>query len=249
MAGEADDKGKGEGTGASTDGKGAGAEQPKYVTIEDLNRALSGRDKRLLASIKKTFTSGAPKGDEADEGDDEAETTTVPAKKPSKGSAASATTPAAASGSDDPRFQDLEARLAKSEKEREKEKRARAEEKAAGRKAEERTKLSEALTAAGITGPKLRAAIAILHTEDARVKRGEEDSIVFVDGDDEIDLGEGVKRWLATEDGKAFLPPRGAKGAGTERSRLPGAAATDPKSQRKEAANALFAKAFRGGVS
>lgn len=87
---------------------------------------------------------------------------------------------------------------------------------------EERTALQAALTSAGIADARQqRAAMAILYTEEKRVTRNADGEIMFKTVDkygDPVDrpLADGVKEWADSDDGKAFLPPKDARGSGAK---------------------------------
>lgn len=114
-----------------------------------------------------------------------------------------------------------EARLKAYETELKVEKLARETEKQKREHDEERNSLSAALADKGITGAKLKAALALLHTEEKRVARNKDGAVVFriaKDGyEDEVNVIQGVEAWTATPEGKEFLPPRGASGSGADR--------------------------------
>jgi hypothetical protein len=111
----------------------------------------------------------------------------------------------------DARIAELERKYADSESKRESETKARARD-------EERAALSQALRTAGIGDNRLRAAVALLYNEDARVGRNDGGEIIFkipkAGYTDEVTLEDGITGWLTTEEGKTFLPARGAGGSG-----------------------------------
>ena len=92
---------------------------------------------------------------------------------------------------------------------------------------EEKIALQKVLVAKGIEPGKLRAAVALLYTEDKRVGRDESGNIVFripkAGYTDEVTLDEGVAAWLKDDEGKSFLPARGAAGSGAAGSQIGGA--------------------------
>jgi hypothetical protein len=91
-------------------------------------------------------------------------------------------------------------------------------EKAARMQQEERTALSQALTAHGISGPYLKMAMATLYDAERRVTRDEGGNIGFKmqrNGFDEVlPLEKALEEWLTTEDGKTCQPTRNVSGAG-----------------------------------
>lgn len=113
-----------------------------------------------------------------------------------------------------------EAELKKLKEQVENERQAREAEKQARMSQEERTALSQALTAAGVDGARLKAAMALLYTEEKRIARNDKGEVGFkiqVAGgyEDVVSIEQGLTEWLKTDDGKAFLPPRAAGGSGT----------------------------------
>ena len=103
---------------------------------------------------------------------------------------------------------------------------------------EERAALAGVLGKQGLDQARARAAIALVYTEEQRVKRAEDGKITFriqtKFGEEQASLEDGVAEWLKTDDGKAFLPPTGAAGAGTSASGRPAAAKKDAKTQALE---------------
>lgn len=92
----------------------------------------------------------------------------------------------------------------------------RAKERDAARASEERAELTSALTAAGVVN--LKGAMAVL-TADKRIGRDEDGRVSFVEPKDGYtdfhSLSDGLKKWLATDEGKFYLPPRGVEGSGS----------------------------------
>ena len=79
-----------------------------------------------------------------------------------------------------------------------------------------RQKLTDALVSGGVEAPRARHAVGLLVDAEKRVRWSEEDDkLVFQRGEhDEVDLAVGIKDWLKTDDGKFYLPPKGAQGSG-----------------------------------
>lgn len=94
----------------------------------------------------------------------------------------------------------------------------RAAEKETGYRNEERKELEAALRKAGIEEVKLRSCVATLIHEDKVMQRDANGDVVYrVQRDDFFDdmgVHEGVKEFLGTDEGKAFLPASGAGGTG-----------------------------------
>ncbi len=117
--------------------------------------------------------------------------------------------------------------------------------------AEERSLLAEMLAEGGVKDARVRHAVNYLRGEGL-VRRTDKGELVFVKrargGDEELDLGEGIAEWLKTEDGKHFLPPTNAGGAGTEtRRKAGGRNANDQETPKARAAAALAALRAGGG--
>lgn len=89
-------------------------------------------------------------------------------------------------------------------------------EKAAARDAKLRAQVLESLTEMGIDGARAKHALHYLvdGEKSVRYQNDESNTIVFRDGEDDIDLKTGLTNWAKTEDGKLYLPPRGAGGSG-----------------------------------
>jgi hypothetical protein len=112
---------------------------------------------------------------------------------------------------------------------------------------EERSTLSQALAAAGVTNT--RGAIALLYTEDKRLARNDKGEVVFkvqkAGFEDFVPVDEGLADWFKTDEGKSYLPPRGAAGSGAVPSGggRPGGT-KDAKADRKSEAKRLIAEYF-----
>lgn len=113
---------------------------------------------------------------------------------------------------------------------------------------EEKHALTAALNTAGITGAKQRAAIALLYTEDKRVVRNDDGEIGFTvqkaGYTEHVTLEEGINQWLKTEEGKEFLPARGAGGSGAGASRVGNGRGPKSKMERQHHAKLVLAEAM-----
>lgn len=146
-----------------------------------------------------------------------------------------------------------EGRIKELEQANAKEREAREQEKATRLREEERGSLATALRAAGLPDTTVKAAVALLHTEDKKVARTEDGRIVFrmEKGQgvsrytDELDLDAGVGEWLKSDEGKSFMPARPAQGAGGQPVRLPGQPRN--QSEAKQQATENLAKILLGG--
>lgn len=118
---------------------------------------------------------------------------------------------------------------------------------------EERGILTDTLRTSGLPDTMIKAAVALLHSEEKRIGRTEDNRVVFRTEKgtgaaryvDEQDVAAGVADWLKTDDGKAFVPARPAQGAGGQPSR-PGARPGSPAEAKAQAA-ADLAKVLMGG--
>lgn len=132
---------------------------------------------------------------------------------------------------------------------------AREQEKATRLREEERTTLANVLRQAGLGDPQVKAAVAVLHTEDKKVSRTEDGRIVFkiergsgaAKYTDEMDLDKGVGEWLKTDEGKGYVPARQAAGAGGQAAR-PGAAPRNQTEAKQQATASLAAMLLGGGT-
>jgi hypothetical protein len=88
------------------------------------------------------------------------------------------------------------------------------------------------LESGGVTGQRARVALNHLRSEGF-IRRGDS-GLTFVTGDMESALADGIGTFLKTDEGKLFLPPSGAQGAGT---RTPGVAAQKPGNANQQAIN------------
>lgn len=118
----------------------------------------------------------------------------------------------------------------------------RAQEKRTALQSEEKNRLMETLTSAGLDAPRIKAATALLYNSEQRIGRAADGSIIFKGkdqfGDAELSLEEGVRSWLNTDDGKFFLPARNVGGSGTAATNKSGRPTTGKltKEQRSSAA-------------
>lgn len=105
--------------------------------------------------------------------------------------------------------------------------------KAKNREVALRSKLSEELVAAGVNPATVKALVALHVDSDKAVsyESDESDEIVFKAQDNSYSLKDGLQQWLKTEDAKAYLIPKGAKGSGDTSYQKP----TVPKTENKSA--------------
>ena len=113
----------------------------------------------------------------------------------------------------------LERRLAEERQARERIEAQARQEREARMRQEEQAALSGALTAAGVAGPLAQAAVGLLtpmleRTEDGQLRFVSREQGPTGPYEERVTVSEGVSRFLKTPDGKHFLPPRPAAGAG-----------------------------------
>lgn len=133
------------------------------------------------------------------------------------------------------------------------EREAREQEKQTRLREEERGKLANVLRERGIPDAQIRAAVALLHTEDKKVARSEDGRIVFkvergtgaAKYTDELDVDKGVDEWLKSDEGKAYIPARQAAGSGGQPAR-PGS--NNPQDKKAQATSDLAKILLGGGV-
>ena len=116
------------------------------------------------------------------------------------------------------RLKEMEALLTAEKQERDKERQLR-------NVNEERAALREALQAEGVPPERVKAAVAVLYTEDKRVGRDEDGNIQFLTQEreyvDRAPLKEGVAKFLKTDEGKIFMPARDVAGSGNRGGKAP----------------------------
>lgn len=104
---------------------------------------------------------------------------------------------------------------------------------------EERNSLRDALSANGVPPALVQAAVALLHTDQKRLERNEDGSIHFLLQEqspsgpyvERVGVAEGVERFLKSDEGRYFLPPKPAAGAGSKGGNAPGSNAREGESE------------------
>lgn len=189
-----------------------GNDAPGAVTedrvVEIINRAMSARNKTFEKQIADKFDGNfkelretlgklgetrdkAPKeGKKNKDGDEEA----------------------------DPAVKSMQRELADLKGEVTRAKQIASDERAKNRTATLRSKVTDELAKHGITDPtRIKHALALLVDSEKRISFQDDDgdNIVFRDSnDDPLDLTQGLKSWVKSDDGKHFLPPSGTRGSG-----------------------------------
>lgn len=193
---------------------------PKFMTPEEFNGAVTARFQRFEKSIAQSITKqleqfwaskNPPADPNAETVEEGGETTTDPAAQaaPKKLSG-----PELAAKKAIAKVDQLTKQMAAKDE-------AAAKEKAELLQRQERSEMYAALSAAGVTTAK--GAYATLR-EDGKIRRNADGELVMVvvkdyagtKHEEEVSIAEGLKAWLATDEGKCFLPPRGGgEGSGT----------------------------------
>lgn len=185
---------------------GQGNDGPKYVTAEELNKAITARftdHQKKLEKHLETFSGTLT-------GKLEELLKSVPAPK----STDTADPPKSASES--PEFKGLMKQMEEIKRENLKIQQERDAERTKSKDATLRQQLSDALIKNGVDANRVKHAVGILVDSEKRVRFEEDgESIVFKDDDNtDVDLTTGIKSWVKSDDGKFYLPPRGVNGSG-----------------------------------
>lgn len=177
---------------------------PKYVTAEELNRAITARfsdhQKKLEKHLDGFSTSLMGKLEDL-----------IKTAPPS-----SATAEPTKSAAESPEFKGLMKQMAELEKVNQRIQLERDAERTKSRDAALRQNLSDALIKHGVDATRVKHAVGILVDSEKRVRFEDDgETLVFKDTDNtDVDLLTGVKSWVKSDDGKFFLPPRGVNGSG-----------------------------------
>ncbi len=181
---------------------------PKYVTEEQLDKALTPRLRALEQKVEKTLAqsfetfSSKLKSELA---------SLLPPPKPEGKPDAKKE-----SAAPDPELKKLQDQIGSLTKQAEDARAERDTERAKVRDATLRQRVGELLAAAGIEGVRARHAIGLLIDSERAVRWSDDgDSIVFRAGDrGDVDLEAGLRTWLKSDDAKLYLPPKGTQGSG-----------------------------------
>lgn len=207
----------GDGNGVSGDtgdgGDGSnGAPSPPDPTLSDdrLNKAISTHMSRVRKTLAEQLTETITKSLSPIQ-----EQLAGLSKRPGKGEDGE--------GEDEAKKQ-LQARIAELERKNQEAEQRAEQVRTQQRQSEERNALEASLRNAGIQPGLVRAAVSQLYTEDKRIGRDDDGQIVYkvkrAGYDEELSLDAGISEWLKDE-GKSFLPPRGAAGSGATGSAAP----------------------------
>jgi hypothetical protein len=194
--------------------------EPQYMTSEQFNRAATARDARMKKDFEKMLAdfaaklSSPPSTQEAESEEEEEGGEEVQAQQEGESKKAAPKRPTRA---------EIEAKKAMAEIKALKKQQALEKEEAAKAKLAAQTREESVLATAALTGAgvlSVKGALALLKTE-GRIGRNADGEVVFkmprdLGGErfeEEMSLEEGIKEWLATEDGKIYQPPRGVEGS------------------------------------
>lgn len=188
-------------------GQGEG-DAPKYVTAEELNRAITARFSAFSKQIEKSL--GDSIGGAISSKLEELKATLAP-QGTDKTDA-----PKGANIEDHPILKGLQKQLADAQAATKRIEAERDAEKTRARDQVLRTKLTDELTRGGVDPKYVRQAVGFLVDVEKRVRFSDDDSedIVYRDATGDVDLTTGVKSWAKTDEAKIYLPPRGTQGSG-----------------------------------
>jgi hypothetical protein len=194
--------------------------QPRYMTAEEFNGAMTARERRadqriakMLEEFRASLVAAAPAKATDDGSDDDGEGGAAPAA-------------AAVKAQSDRPSKDvlkLKDEVARMKKERQRERDEVEKERQARLVDDANARVQSALVEAGSSGPHTKAAWALLSAE-GRIKRNEQGEVCIelprtYLGKTELELvpvKEAIPEWLNSEHGKLFMPPRGGgEGSGT----------------------------------
>lgn len=191
--------------------QGPGDEAPKFVTEEQLNKAITARFKGLEDKVQKSF------GDSFSAFTEKLRTeiaalVKTPEAKPEGEKKKDGDTP----GAEGPELRSLKEQVARLTKLADDARSERDTERTKSRDASLRQTLADALAHAGIEGVRARHAIGLLVDSEKRVRYADQgDAVVFRRSEhEEAPLDEGLGEWLKSDDAKLYLPPRHAGGSG-----------------------------------
>lgn len=199
-----------------------GSDEPKYITSEDLNRAITARfgafEGKMNKAMKESFdsfgTAFTSKFDDL--------LKALPVAKPPEGEPHKPPPI-----EEHPLFRGLQKQIADLSQKAEAAEAQATAEKARSKEVALRQNVSDLLLKSGVDAAKVRHAVGFLIDTEKRIKLSEEDdSVLFVGEDNQtVDISSGLKSWLKTDDAKTYLPPRGTTGSGAR----PGGTASPAK--------------------
>jgi hypothetical protein len=216
-------EGDGGGAGGAGDGGDGGAAKP--ITLDDVNKAITGRfadfAKKQETSLKATMTTTLESLmgtlDKALDTKLEAFKSTLPTPSDKDGAGGDKGGSRQTPVTETPEYRGLKKQLDETAAQV----RASADREKAAMEAAKATRLrqgvAEMLTKKGFDPARVRLAVGHLIDVDKRVRldgEGENERIVIKDTDGDVDLETGVDAWAKTDEAKIYLPPRGSAGSG-----------------------------------
>jgi hypothetical protein len=219
-----------------------GDDAPKYVTEEQLNKAISARFGDFSKKIEKTL------------GDVTTSLTSAVTSKFEELSSRITPAPAAddskagkpPSLEDSPVVKGLQKTIAELKLANEKVAADAQREREQARDVKLRTRVQDELVKSGVDSARARHALALLVDSEKRIKwEGDGDDLVFRDQDNtEVDLKTGIAAWTKGDDGKHYLPASGASGSGARAGGNGRTAPTKGPPTRADIGNAILGMAL-----
>lgn len=217
-----------QGTPSPEGGQGDG-DSPKYVTEEQLNRAITARFKTFESKLDGKFGEFS-KGFESFQAQiaEALKPKQEPPKEPPKGKEAPPPITEA------PEFIETQKQLKALQAKYDAAEKRASEAETKRRDAHLRQQVDEALAKAGADATRIKHARGLLVDAFKQIRFSEDgDSVIMLDSEgNESDLHTGIKSWLKSDDGKIYLPPRGTAGSGDRGGGI--APRTDPNAVTKE---------------
>lgn len=203
-----------QGTGSQSQ-QGTG-DEPKYVTEEQLNRAITARLSEFSSKFKKDIGETISKSiDGIAPNLDKLLDEKLQALKPATDGKGKEPDPKAIDIENHPTVKGLLKRLDESEKRTKSIEGERDTERARARDVDLRKRLSDLLAAKGIPADRLTHVVGYLVDAQKRVRWNDDFSdVVFREKDGDVDLETGASGWLKGDEAKIYLPPRGTSGSG-----------------------------------
>lgn len=198
-----------QGNGPPQGSQGEGENAPKFLTADEVNKAITARlsafEKKFGESMKSSLDGfSSSLGTMLDE--------RFAALKPK--SEGQGQPPQPSDIENHPVVKGLMKRLDEADKRTKTFQEERDQERGRARDSELRRRLGDELAKHGIPSDRVRQAVGLLVDADKRVRWGDDDSIVFHEKDGAVDLETGMKGWIKGDDAQIFLPPRGTSGSG-----------------------------------
>lgn len=228
-----------QGNGAPQASQGEG-DSPKYVSEEQLNRAITARFKTFEKSFESKFSEfGSSMFAKFEE-----------FMKQAPAQPQQSAQPQSAQPEESQEMKRMKKSLDELKASLEAERQEKMVERSKNKQVVLRQKLAEELAKNGVNDP-VRAKLAIGNLVDAekRVKISDsDDSISFVDFDNvEVDLAAGIRSWIKSEEAKIFLPAKNVTGSGSR----PGGTNSPIQQQqgrmsKEELGHALYEKLMNG---